>query len=138
MPGPYRAEAQKEKRRLIAADIGVTWQETNGARHSCTVRAFNISETSVWVMSTDRLDVGSWVQAHADDLGFSRAAQVRSCEPQGSKYVITLDFRSQLFLRAERMSLAFHDRHRSGMIIYLINSQGDAPAGLIFQPRSRR
>jgi len=44
---------------------------------------------------------------------------------------ITLDFRSELFLHAQRMSLAFHDRRRSGMIIYMINSQGDAPAGLI-------
>ena len=44
---------------------------------------------------------------------------------------ITLDFRSHLFLHAQRMSLAFHDRRRSGMLIYIINSQGDAPAGLI-------
>jgi ABC-type multidrug transport system fused ATPase/permease subunit len=44
---------------------------------------------------------------------------------------ITLDFRSHLFLHAQRMSLAFHDQRRSGMIIYMINSQGDAPAGLI-------
>ena len=44
---------------------------------------------------------------------------------------ITLDFRSQMFLQAQRMSLAYHDRRRSGMLIYLINSQGDAPAGLI-------
>jgi ATP-binding cassette, subfamily B, bacterial len=44
---------------------------------------------------------------------------------------ITLDFRSNLFLHAQRMSLAFHDRRRSGMLIYVINSQGDAPAGLI-------
>ncbi|MBI1176483.1 ATP-binding cassette domain-containing protein [bacterium] len=44
---------------------------------------------------------------------------------------ITMDFRSELFLHAQRMSLAFHDRRRSGRLIYLINSQGDAPAGLI-------
>lgn len=44
---------------------------------------------------------------------------------------ITLDFRSHLFLHAQRMSLAFHDKRRSGGIIYMINSQGDAPAGLI-------
>ncbi|MSU36014.1 MAG: ABC transporter ATP-binding protein [Pedosphaera sp.] len=44
---------------------------------------------------------------------------------------ITLDFRSYLFLHAQRMSLAFHDRRQSGMIIYMINSQGGAPAGLI-------
>ena len=44
---------------------------------------------------------------------------------------ITLDFRSHLFLHAQRMSLAFHDRRRSGMLIYIINSQGDAPAALI-------
>ena len=44
---------------------------------------------------------------------------------------ITLDFRSHLFLHAQRMSLAYHDQRRSGMLIYMINSQGDAPAGLI-------
>lgn len=44
---------------------------------------------------------------------------------------ITLDFRSQLFLHAQRMSLAFHDRRRSGMLIYMINNQGGAAAGLI-------
>jgi ATP-binding cassette subfamily B protein len=44
---------------------------------------------------------------------------------------ITLDFRSHLFLHAQRMSLAFHDRRRSGMLIYMINGQGDAPAGLV-------
>jgi ATP-binding cassette subfamily B protein len=44
---------------------------------------------------------------------------------------ITLDFRSHLFLHAQRMSLAFHDQRRAGMLIYLINGQGDAPAGLI-------
>ena len=44
---------------------------------------------------------------------------------------ITLDFRSHLFLHAQRLSLAYHDRRRSGMLIYMINSQGDAPSGLI-------
>jgi ATP-binding cassette, subfamily B, bacterial len=44
---------------------------------------------------------------------------------------ITLDFRSHLFSHAQRMSLAFHDHRRSGMLIYLINSQGDAVSGLI-------
>ncbi len=44
---------------------------------------------------------------------------------------ITLDFRSKLFLHAQRMSLAYHDRRRSGMVIYMINSQGDAPSGLV-------
>ena len=41
---------------------------------------------------------------------------------------ITLDFRSHLFLRAQRLSLAYHDRRRSGMIICMINSQGSAQA----------
>ncbi len=44
---------------------------------------------------------------------------------------ITLDFRSQLFLHAQRLSLAFHDRRRSGLLIYMINNQGDAPSGLL-------
>ncbi len=44
---------------------------------------------------------------------------------------ITLDFRSEMFLHAQKMSLAYHDQRRSGGLIYMINSQGDAPAGLV-------
>ena len=42
-----------------------------------------------------------------------------------------LDFRTDLFQHAQRLSLAFHDQRRSGMLIYAINSQGDAVAGMI-------
>jgi ABC-type multidrug transport system fused ATPase/permease subunit len=44
---------------------------------------------------------------------------------------MSLDFRSDLFQHAQRLSLAFHDRKRSGMLIYVINSQADAAADLI-------
>ena len=44
---------------------------------------------------------------------------------------MVLDFRSDLFRHAERLSLAFHDQKRSGMLIYAINSQGDAVARVI-------
>jgi ABC-type multidrug transport system fused ATPase/permease subunit len=44
---------------------------------------------------------------------------------------ITLDFRSQLFLHAQKMSLAYHDQRRSGLLIYMINNQGDGPSGMI-------
>src|SRR4029453_8933599 len=42
-----------------------------------------------------------------------------------------LAFRSDLFRHAERLSLAFHDQRRSGMLIYAINSQADAVARLV-------
>jgi ABC-type multidrug transport system fused ATPase/permease subunit len=44
---------------------------------------------------------------------------------------IVLDFRSDLFEHAQRLSLAFHDRRRSGGLIFAINNQGDAVARLI-------
>jgi ATP-binding cassette, subfamily B, bacterial len=44
---------------------------------------------------------------------------------------MTLDFRSELFQQAQRLSMAYHDRCRSGMIIYIINSMADAPTGLV-------
>jgi len=44
---------------------------------------------------------------------------------------IVLDFRTDLFAHAERLSMSYHDRRRSGMLIYIINSQGDAVAKLI-------
>lgn len=44
---------------------------------------------------------------------------------------IDRDFRSRLFDHAMQLSLAYHDNRRSGMMIYLINSQGDAVANLL-------
>src|SRR5262249_41898698 len=44
---------------------------------------------------------------------------------------MTLDFRSDLFQQAQRLSMAYHDRCRSGMIIYIINSMAGAPTGLV-------
>ncbi len=41
------------------------------------------------------------------------------------------DFRSDLLRHVQRLSLAHHDQKRSGMLIYVINSQGDAVARLI-------
>src|SRR5262249_35867234 len=44
---------------------------------------------------------------------------------------MTLDFRIDLFQQAQRLSMAYHDRCRSGMIIYIINSMAGAPTGLV-------
>jgi ABC-type multidrug transport system fused ATPase/permease subunit len=44
---------------------------------------------------------------------------------------MVLDFRSDLFQHAQRLSLAFHDRRRSGALIYAINSQADAAARVV-------
>ena len=44
---------------------------------------------------------------------------------------MVLDFRSELFQHAQRLSLAFHDQKRSGMLIYAVNFQGDAAARLV-------
>jgi ATP-binding cassette, subfamily B, bacterial len=42
-----------------------------------------------------------------------------------------LDMRSDLFAHAQRLSLAFHDHQRSGGLIYAINFQADAAAGVV-------
>jgi len=44
---------------------------------------------------------------------------------------IVLDFRTALFEHVQRLSMSFHDQRRAGMLIYVINSQGDAVAKLI-------
>lgn len=44
---------------------------------------------------------------------------------------IDRDFRSRLFAHAMDLSLAYHDNRRSGMLIYIINSQGSAVASLL-------
>lgn len=44
---------------------------------------------------------------------------------------IVLDFRSDLFQHAQRLSLAYHDQRRTGKMIFAINNQGDATAGLL-------
>jgi len=44
---------------------------------------------------------------------------------------IDRDFRSRLFGHAMQLSLAYHENRRSGMMIYVINNQGDAVATLL-------
>ena len=44
---------------------------------------------------------------------------------------IDRDFRSRLFSHAMNLSLAYHDNRRSGMLIYIINSQGGAVSSLL-------
>jgi ABC-type multidrug transport system fused ATPase/permease subunit len=44
---------------------------------------------------------------------------------------MVLDFRSDLFDHAQRLSLAFHDQKRTGPLIYAINFQADAAAGIV-------
>ena len=44
---------------------------------------------------------------------------------------IVLDFRSDLFQHAQRLSLTFHERERAGMIVYAVNFQAHAAAQLI-------
>ena len=44
---------------------------------------------------------------------------------------MVLDFRSDLFQHAQRLSLSFHDQRRSGQLIFAINGQADAVARLV-------
>lgn len=44
---------------------------------------------------------------------------------------MTLDFRGDLLRHAERLSIAFHDQKRSGMLIYAINFMASSAAGLV-------
>jgi ABC-type multidrug transport system fused ATPase/permease subunit len=43
---------------------------------------------------------------------------------------MALDFRSELFQHLQRLSLAFHERRRAGMTMY-VNMMGEAPATLV-------
>jgi ABC-type multidrug transport system fused ATPase/permease subunit len=44
---------------------------------------------------------------------------------------MVLDFRSDLFRHAQRLSLAFHDNSRAGGLIYAVNFQADAAARVV-------
>jgi ATP-binding cassette subfamily B protein len=44
---------------------------------------------------------------------------------------MVLDFRSDLFQHAQRLSLAFHDDARTGMLMYRINNQADSVGRII-------
>jgi len=94
MSGPHASQGpSKQKRRLISANVGITWQDKGGLQHFASVRALDLSDDSLRVTSVEHLDVGSYVQVHVEDLGFSRTALVAQCEQHGLKYVITLEFR---------------------------------------------
>lgn len=47
------------------------------------------------------------------------------------KLKITLNFRGDLFQHAQRLSLAYHDSNYTGKLVYLLNNQADAVAGIL-------
>ena len=49
----------------------------------------------------------------------------------GLEQGMILNFRSDLFQHTQRLSMAYHDRRRSGGLIFAINFQADAAAGLV-------
>lgn len=55
------------------------------------------------------------------------SSQVETRLSQG----MILNFRSDLFQHAQRLSMAFHDRRKSGGLIFAINFQADNAAGLV-------
>src|SRR5262245_8560179 len=44
---------------------------------------------------------------------------------------MTLDFRSDLFQQAQRLSMSYHDQRRSGMVIYIINSMAGSATSVL-------
>src|SRR5262249_40131058 len=44
---------------------------------------------------------------------------------------LTLDFRSDLFQQAQRLSMPYHDQRRSGMVIYIINSMAGSATSVL-------
>jgi len=86
-------ELRKEQRRPIGGDVGVSWQDSNGRRQFRNVRGMDLSASGVKVESPVPLEVGSYVQVHAEDYGFNWPARVRHCQRRVSKHVIGLEFR---------------------------------------------
>jgi ABC-type multidrug transport system fused ATPase/permease subunit len=44
---------------------------------------------------------------------------------------MTLDFRSDLFQHAQRLSMSYHDGKKSGMLIYIVNSMASSATSLV-------
>ena len=84
-----------------------------------------LANNRVWLMITVVL-AGLGITLSGDLLGI-----IESYVNTKLELSMARDFRSDLFLHAQRLSLAFHDHRRSGMLIYAINFQADAVPGVI-------
>jgi len=83
---------RKRARHTVDGEVGVTWRDNEGLRRFSSVRGVDLSESGVGVESLEPLEVDSYVQVHAEHLGFSWAARVCYCRHRGSKYYIGLQF----------------------------------------------
>ena len=88
-----KQELRRATRHPVDGEVGVAWRDKNGLLQFGNVRGLDLSEGGVGVESQEPLEVGSYVQVHAEHLGFSWTAHVRSCRPWGSKYRVGLEFR---------------------------------------------
>ncbi len=86
-------ELRKEPRRPIDGEVGISWQDGSGRRQFCSVRGVDLSESGVRIESPVPLEVGAYVQVHAEEFGFNWPACVRHCQRRGSRHIIGLEFR---------------------------------------------
>jgi ATP-binding cassette, subfamily B, bacterial len=64
-------------------------------------------------------------------LATSLATIITSYLTTKLELAMTLDFRSDLFQQAQRLSMAYHEQRRSGMIIYIINSMAGSATSVL-------
>jgi curved DNA-binding protein CbpA len=87
-----KEELRKATRHPVEGEVGIAWRDNNGLLRFSSVRGVDLSENGVGVESLEPLEADSYVQVHAEHLGFSWTAHVRYCRRRGSKYIIGLEF----------------------------------------------
>jgi hypothetical protein len=89
---PHKGDLRRHERVLQGAPVQVSWKDRLGNEKFANAEILDVSEAGIRVKVPESLAEHTLVTLRSDRLALHGRASVRSCDRQGAKYLVGLEF----------------------------------------------
>jgi hypothetical protein len=91
------SKLRERSREVAAAILRLMWREESGEERYASVKAIDMSESGLRVLTPHALEPRTFVTLQCDALGLRGSASVRYCTRKGINYIAGLEFTGGMF-----------------------------------------
>jgi hypothetical protein len=89
---PHKGDLRRHERVLQGAPVQVSWKDPLGNEKFANAEILDVSEAGIRVKVPESLAEHTLVTLRSERLALHGRASVRSCDRQGAKYLVGLEF----------------------------------------------
>jgi hypothetical protein len=89
---PHKGDLRRHERVLQGAPVQVSWKDRLGNEKFANAEILDVSEAGIRVKVPESLAEHTLVTLRSERLALHGRASVRSCDRQGAKYLVGLEF----------------------------------------------